>query len=606
MSKAQSQEERRIHREIHRLFWKATLLDKPNLIITCLTRWPALLIYNMLIPVQIAYGLQAIIQQHFDRVHTHAINILLLAIAYSALWAIGGVAISRNGRNGGIWLQKLIFANFLNKDYEFYSNTFLGALGTQAIRFREVYNEYSQIFFLSGPNQTSIVLSGIIIIASKSWLLALVTLTAIGLVLSMTIASSKYRMRYRREVGEASSEVGGYIGDALTHATAVKSFANEDNEKERLNISLKKWGQAQYTAWVSSIPADVIRMLSVAGVTALLLLLTANLYRNHSISIAIVALVQLYVIRLISSAQSIGDLIKIYETAMGAAYQPVKTMLIEPQVTDSPTALKAMPDDLVMTINFKNVRYRYPEAKRQAYAIQDFSLTINEGEKIGLVGYSGSGKTTLTKLLLRFMDVSDGTIEIAGENIKEYQQALLRNQIAYVPQEPILFHRTVAENISYGRPEASEAEVLTASQKAYVDEFVRDLPSSYETIVGERGIKLSGGQRQRVAIARALLKNAPILVLDEATSALDSESERYIQEALWRLMEGRTALVIAHRLSTIQRMDRIIVMDKGRIVQQGTHTALLQDKTGIYATLWAHQSGGYLPKSREEMAKTAK
>jgi ATP-binding cassette subfamily B protein len=191
------------------------------------------------------------------------------------------------------------------------------------------------------------------------------------------------------------------------------------------------------------------------------------------------------------------------------------------------------------------------------------------------------------------MDVGDGSIKINGIDIRELSQHDLRRSIAYVPQEPLLFHRSIYDNIAYGRPNARKKEVLEAARLAYVDEFVADLLKSYDTLVGERGVKLSGGQRQRVAIARAILKNAPLLVLDEATSALDSRSEKYIQDALWHLLKGRTALVIAHRLSTIQRMDKIIVMDKGKIVQAGTH-AELKNQAGIYADLWAHQSGGYI------------
>ncbi len=230
---------------------------------------------------------------------------------------------------------------------------------------------------------------------------------------------------------------------------------------------------------------------------------------------------------------------------------------------------------------------------KQDARIQDLKRRIKPGEKVGLVGHSGSGKTTLTRILLRFSDIQDGEITIDGQNISHISQDDLRRSISYVPQEPLLFHRSIKENITYGRPDASEEAMRVIARKAHADDFIDKLPKKYETLVGERGVKLSGGQRQRIAIARAMLKNAPILVLDEATSALDSESEALIQDALWKLMEGRTAIVIAHRLSTIQRMDRIVVLDNGRIVEQGSHKELIR-QNGTYAQLWIRQSGGFI------------
>jgi ATP-binding cassette subfamily B protein len=223
-------------------------------------------------------------------------------------------------------------------------------------------------------------------------------------------------------------------------------------------------------------------------------------------------------------------------------------------------------------------------------------LIVPSGSKIGLVGRSGAGKTTLLRLLLRLMDVDQGHIFIGDQDISRLRQADLRSLIAYVPQEPTLFHRTLRDNIAFARPGASDTEIYHAAQAAHVTEFAQALPEGLDTMVGERGIKLSGGQRQRVAIARAILRNAPILLFDEATSALDSESESLIQQALWKLMDGRTAVVVAHRLSTVIRMDQLVVLDHGRIVEQGTHRELL-GRQGIYATLWRHQSGGFLPDS---------
>ncbi len=224
---------------------------------------------------------------------------------------------------------------------------------------------------------------------------------------------------------------------------------------------------------------------------------------------------------------------------------------------------------------------------------KNLNVTIKPGERVGLAGRSGGGKTTLTKLLLRFADVTKGRITIDGQDIAMVTQESLRQNIAYVPQEPYLFHRSLRENVAYGQSNATDKQIIEACKKAHALEFIEKLPNGLNTTVGERGVKLSGGQRQRIAIARAILKDAPILLLDEATSALDSESEHLIQQSLTELMKGRTAIVIAHRLSTIQKMDRIIVLDNGVITEEGPHAELITNK-GTYAQLWAHQSGGFI------------
>jgi ATP-binding cassette subfamily B protein len=242
-------------------------------------------------------------------------------------------------------------------------------------------------------------------------------------------------------------------------------------------------------------------------------------------------------------------------------------------------------------LDFKSVTFVYGSSGREV--MSNFVLSIPGRQKVGLVGKSGAGKSTLVKILLRHYDLKSGQIMIDGQNIAKVTQDSLREAIAVVPQEPLLFHRTLRENIAYGNPQATNEEIEHAARLAQAHEFISALPMGYETLVGERGVKLSGGERQRVAIARAILKNAPILVLDEATASLDSESEVAIQKALHELMQGKTVIAIAHRLSTLREMDRIIVLDRGQIVEEGTHQELL-DRGGIYSELWRHQAGGFL------------
>jgi ATP-binding cassette subfamily B protein len=282
------------------------------------------------------------------------------------------------------------------------------------------------------------------------------------------------------------------------------------------------------------------------------------------------------------------------ESSMTEAAQFTELLLDPPTVLDPPTPEPLAPRD--SGVRFDKVTFAHAGA---APIFEGLDLDVAAGARIGLVGRSGGGKTTLTRLLLRMSDVNGGRILIGGQDISRLRQSDLRSLIAYVPQEPAMFHRTLRDNIAFARPGASDEEILAAAEAAHVTEFAEQLPEGFRTLVGERGVKLSGGQRQRVALARAILRDAPVLLLDEATSALDSESEILVQDALWRLMKGRTALVVAHRLSTVAGMDRLVVLDHGRVVEQGSHEELLTAQ-GAYARLWQHQSGGFLGESDQQ------
>jgi ABC-type multidrug transport system fused ATPase/permease subunit len=300
-------------------------------------------------------------------------------------------------------------------------------------------------------------------------------------------------------------------------------------------------------------------------------------------------LIQVYVLGIIDNLVGVGrELRRIYD-AVADAGEMLEILMTPHEIQDIPDAKDLQIKDAA--IHFDNVRFTY--ASQSDAVLNDFDVSIRGGERVGLVGRSGAGKSTVTKLLLRTYDLNSGSISIDGQDISKVTQESLHRAVSVVPQESILFHRSLRDNIAYGKIDADEDEIEEAAKLAQAHDFISLLPLGYETLVGERGVKLSGGERQRVAIARAILKDAPILVLDEATASLDSESEVAIQKALRELMKGKTVIAIAHRLSTLREMDRIIVLDHGSIVEEGSHDELLQ-KSGIYADLWRHQAGGFL------------
>jgi ATP-binding cassette subfamily B protein len=416
---------------------------------------------------------------------------------------------------------------------------------------------------------------------------------AIAFVVTAAVVSRPVR-RIGAEHAATDSAQTGNLADAVANVMAVKSFARESHERrrfaeatERTRGSLLRLSRAhmRQMAWfggltsVISIGAFVLATDGVVagGAEVGTLFLTVN----YTIS----AVQQLF--------EFSGSGLRTYNRAFGDAQDMLAILERETEVPDpvNPEQSRIGAGD----VRFDRVVFRHAGSRNPLF--DGLNLHIRPGERVGLVGHSGAGKTSFTRLLLRFSDVDGGRILLDGQDIAAIRQSDLRESIAYVPQEPLLFHRSIAENIAYGRLDATREEIELAARRANVTQFVADLPDGFATLVGERGVKLSGGQRQRIAIARAMLKPAPVLLLDEATSALDSESEVLIQDALWTLMEGRTTIVIAHRLSTIQRMDRIIVLDSGRIAEMGSHDELLGTPDGIYAAFWAHQSGAFLARA---------
>jgi len=379
-------------------------------------------------------------------------------------------------------------------------------------------------------------------------------------------------------------KVGGTLADALTCNPVVKSFGAEEREDERLDRVVGKWRTRVRRTWMRYTNTSTIQLVVLLGVRtsvvggALLLWMAGKaspgdvtyVLTSYFVIHGYLRDVGMHINNLQRSVNDMEELVAIHDVVPGIL-----------DVADART-LKVAGGNIV----FDNVTFHYRGHVTPLY--RDLSVNIRAGERVGLVGRSGSGKTTFVKLVQRLYDITDGRVVIDGQDVAQVTQASLRQQIAIVQQEPILFHRSLADNIAYGRPGASFAEVVEAAKLANAHDFIERLPGGYGTLVGERGVKLSGGERQRVALARAFLADAPILILDEATSSLDSESEALIQEAMERLMHGRTSIVIAHRLSTVRALDRILVFDRGRIAEEGTHRSLVH-AGGIYRTLFERQ-----------------
>ena len=463
---------------------------------------------------------------------------------------------------------------------------------TQASRFAKVYTVFNDTIFFELLPQLFGVVIALVIMAYYSPLLALVVFIFWIFSIYVVYKFAIRRLPLRRNAVAKESEQVGELADVITNALTVKTFASESAEIQRYSLTNAARGNLFMVSWRRAIRNGWI-VESLCAILQITVIVSAILAVKHgSISVATFLLFQVYVLRIIDNIRHSSFIVRQLEVVAGDAQEMTELMEQSPFIKD-----QAVPIESSISqgeIKFNDVRFKYQDANNAQEALfNNFDMSIESGQKIGLVGPSGGGKTTITRLLLRFMDIQGGTITIDGQDITQIKQQDLRRAIAYVPQEPLLFHRSIKDNIRYSNPRATDEQIISVAKKAYAHGFISKLSSGYDTLVGERGVKLSGGQRQRIAIARAMLKNAPILILDEATSALDSESEKLIQKALWQLMKGKTALVIAHRFSTIQRMDRIVVLDDGQIIEQGDHQTLL-DSNGLYARLWSHQSGGFL------------
>jgi ATP-binding cassette subfamily B protein len=488
-------------------------------------------------------------------------------------------------------LNDHMFAQLLERSVGFFNNQVGGKLVSDAIDFVASYGQLFNAGYINGVGFVATTSIGLILVFLSNWIIGLAILLLLAGLAYWTIIETRRRSGLRNERLVISKQLTAHLSDNIVNAVTVKTFASESSELSTNRELSMKLAEARTTDWQRTTTSESQRMgaLLLMQIVLITLLIVLTAHNTRLLATGIFAFT--YTLTLINRFFSINTLSRQIEECFLQASPMTELLQMPPEIADAPDArpLTVEHGEIVCS----DVTFSYADAASNDNVFANLNLHISPGEKIGLVGHSGGGKSTLTRLLLRFDDISSGSITIDGQDIRQVTQTTLRKQISYVPQEPLLFHRTIRENIAYGNNDVTQQQVEEAAKLAYAHDFITKLPNGYDTTVGERGVKLSGGQRQRIAIARAILKNAPILVLDEATSALDSESEKAIQKALWKLMRGKTTVIIAHRLSTIQKMDRILVLDEGKIVEQGSHDEL-REQNGIYARLWAHQSGGFI------------
>ena len=581
-------------KEIFRLFWKTSAPYKHRRNLAIFFAMLTLVVTIFVGPLIIAQLLSIV--QH-NQLHD-AKNLWTLIALYgvSELWSsvIGWrlvlylvwtfeTAMQRD-------LYARCFSKLTNQTLFFHSNKFGGSLVSQTNKLvGAVESFWDTIIWSVLPLVISLV-GSIIVLSTLLWQYALFLLI-FSIVFSIVVYyGSKPMAKLTKKEAKASNKLNGQLADVISNVLAVKSSGAEATEQKFFTKTVNSWRDSSLDVMrgflkVSTIYSSINMVIKIGAIA-----FAVYAAQNNLVSVASVYLIITYTGSVAHELWNMNGIMRNYNRIIGNANDMV-------EILQTPTTLIDKSDSKLKVTNgeisMDKIIFTHDEGQGDTL-FHDFSLEIKPGEKIGLVGASGSGKTTLTKLLLRFADIDSGKITIDGQDISEVTQASLRAKIAYVPQEPLLFHRSVRENIAYGRPDATDAEIEEAAKKAGAYDFIIGLKDGFDTMVGERGIKLSGGQRQRVAIARAILKDAPILVLDEATSALDSESEALIQKSLETLMENRTSIVIAHRLSTIAKLDRIIVLKDGKIVEDGSHDELINKKRGVYAKLWARQSGGFI------------
>ncbi|HSW79770.1 MAG TPA: ABC transporter ATP-binding protein [Candidatus Saccharimonadales bacterium] len=573
-----------------RIFWRATTRHKRDFYQAFLTVLGAILI-SVAVPF-LAGRIFAGLAHQSTELHKY-LELLAVASFFGFLFnRVGMTAFNRLLAQTLADLHTKLYARLLQRSAGYHANSISGKLIADLMDYVASYSTLALTTITNALSFIGVLLVGIVVVYINSWQLgvALTITVTITLIWAYFDSRTRKKLRMKRHIAEQNSTA--HLADSIVNIQTIKTFASEHYEIAQNKKLNKKLVALRVRDWQRSARSGSDRMVLLLFMQFSTLLILMHLSHTDPVILATGIFAFTYTFNLTNRLFDINNMIRQVEESFLKAAPMTKMLLEKIEITDKPDAseLKVTDGD----IEFRDVTFAYKEKTSDQEVFENFSLHVNPGEKVGLVGPSGGGKSTLTRLILRFEEIQSGQILFDGQEIKEITQASLRNSIAYVAQDPLLFHRSISENIAYGKRDASQSEIVAAAKKANAHTFIESLPNGYDTLVGERGVKLSGGQRQRVAIARAILKDAPILMLDEATSALDSENEIEVQKALWELMKGRTVIVIAHRLSTIQKMDRIVVMVDGKIIEEGPHKKLLKEKNGTYARLWAHQSGGFI------------
>ncbi len=556
---------------------------------------------NILVPIMLGLIINHIASNpyNFDRKYVYirislVCLLLIFSIIFDYLWNVTcGKYLAKSKSN----LEQYVFSELLNKKYSFHSSKLGGSMVSQYNRFLIAYQYFHDTVFRELYSVLINFGASMIVTFFYSKIIGLTMLIWSITYVYVILKISSRKFQTKKNTARNLSKTTGYINDVFSNILTIKIFARENFEKNNFKKYSDNKLNSSISGWVWSAKTTAVIGSLMAILNLLVLILAVESVNKQLINIGTLVLIQAFTVRISMQLWQLGNIVRDLDKSFVDSGELTEILINQPSI------LEATPKRVKIErgqIDINNISFEYPDEHSIPAFFKKLSLHINAGEKIGIVGPSGSGKTTLIKLILRLAEVTSGDVLIDNQNVKDIPHKQLRDTIAFVPQEPILFHRTIKENIVYANPGASQSEIESAIKKSRANIFINRLPNGIDTLVGERGFKLSAGQRQRIAIARAFLRPTPILILDEATSAIDSESETLIQKSLNQLTKSRTTIIIAHRFSTIKKMDRIIFMSYGKIIETGTHDELIKND-GPYARLWKMQSSDII--NQEDFTK---